>query len=130
MKKIFIAFALFVSVLGVSCKKGGEPTPQPDTAIQKTINVEYVIQCPSGAATADYIAPDASGALVPMHKDITRNSESITFSCPTGNFLSISAANAAPSHNVIQVQIFVNGTKVAESSSTDPAQKAVAQGNF
>ncbi|MGZ4058257.1 MAG: hypothetical protein ACXVPU_04480, partial [Bacteroidia bacterium] len=67
---------------------------------------------------------------VPMHKDITRNSESITFSCPTGNFLSISAANAAPSHNVIQVQIFVNGTKVAESSSTDPAQKAVAQGNF
>ena len=130
MKNIFVAFALFASVLGVSCKKGGEAKPINSDAVIQQINVEYRVQCPSGAATADYIAPDANGKLVSTHKDITRNSESITFSCPTGNFLSISAANSVPTHNVIQVQIFVNGTMVAENSSTDPSSKAIAQGNF
>ena len=130
MKNLLVAFALLIGVLGVSCKKGGEAKPQPDAAIQKTINVEYRVQCPSGQANVDYLAPDTNGKLVSNHETVTRNSESITFSCPSGNFLSISASNGVPSHDVIQVQILVDGTVVAENSSTDPSSKAIAQGNF
>ncbi len=130
MKNLIIAFALLVSVLGVSCKKGNEPKPQCPAATVSNIDVEYRINCASGNASADYIAPNAAGKLEMTHTEISRTSQSISFSCPTGNLLSVSATNTMPSHNVVQVQIFVNGTMVAESSSTDPSQKAIAQGNF
>lgn len=130
MKNLFISFTLLISVLGVSCKKGNEPQPQNPAGVAKTIKVEYIISCPSGAAGADYIAPNADGKLEMTHKDLTRNTESISFSCPSGNLLSVSAYNSNPSHIVVDVQIFVNGTMVAESSSTNPSQKAIAQGNF
>ena len=130
MKNLIFAFALLVSVLGVSCKKGNEPQPQSPATAVSNINVEYRIDCPSGSASADYIAPNAAGKLEMTHTVISRASQSISFSCPTGNLLSVSASNSMPSHSVIQVQIFVNGIMVATSSSTDPSQKAIAQGNF
>ena len=50
MKNLFIAFALFVSVLGVSCKKGNEAQPVTPTPTVKMINVEYVMLTPSADA--------------------------------------------------------------------------------
>ena len=63
MKNLIFAFALLVSVLGVSCKKGNEPQPQSPATAVSNINVEYRIDCPSGSASADYIAPNAAGKL-------------------------------------------------------------------
>jgi hypothetical protein len=130
MKNVFVAFALLASVLGVSCKKGDEANPQTSPASSRTIDVEYLIQCPSGAANADYIAPDADGNLAMTHEEINRTSKVVAFTCPSGIFLSVSASNAMPSHDVVQVKIFVDGVLVADNSTTDPAQKAIAQGNF
>ena len=94
------------------------------------INVEYVMLTPSADASADFIAPNANGVLEMQHVTLDRNTSSTKFTCPTGNFLSVTAANKTPSHIVVQVQIIVDGVVVAENSSTNPSQNAIASGNF
>ena len=130
MKNLFCSIALLTSVLAVSCKKGNEAKPQNAAAAPTTLNIEYHISGASSDIAADYLVPNANGKLENVHEIINRSSKVISFTYSTGHLFSVSASNETPSHDVIQVEIYVNGTLVAQSSSTDPSQKAIAQGNF
>ncbi|HEY0031617.1 MAG TPA: hypothetical protein VGC65_12705 [Bacteroidia bacterium] len=129
MKTILFSFSLLVSVLTISCKKENEVKPQAPEAAA-IIDVEYRVACTSGSFVVDYLAPNSSGTLEMKHDEISRTEETISFSFKSGNRFVISASNAIPSHDVIQVQIYVNGVLKVENSTTNPSQKAVAEGNF
>ena len=131
MKNIFFSFTVLVSVLTVSCKKGTETKPQSVPVSATTINVEYRVQSQSGNVAVDYIAPNPNdGTLQLVHVELNRNVGSFSFNYETGNTFSISASNVIPSHDVVQVQLYVNGVLKVENSTTNPSQKAIAQGNF
>ena len=130
MKKIFVCLALSASVLMVSCSKKDEVKPTNAPTAVTTINVEYRITSVSGQVGVDYIAPNASGDLQVLHMDVNRTSESISFSYNSGNGFSVTAYNLNPSHDVVQVEIYVNGVLKTSASTTDPSQPAVAKGNF
>lgn len=131
MKNLFISFALLTSVLSVSCKKETEIKPEGTPAAATTINIEYRVQNASGLVTVDYIAPNLNtGELQLVHVELNRNDASYSFNYESGNMFSISASNVNPSHDVVQVQIFVNGVLKVENSTTSPSQDAIAQGNF
>lgn len=130
MKKLFVCVAVMTSVLAVSCKKE-EAKPNSTGAVTlSTIEIEYVISSASGNVGVDYIAPNADGNLESKHMDVNRTSQSIKFDFKKGNGFSVSAYNTMPSHQVVQVQIFVDGELKVENSTTTPGQPAVAQGNF
>lgn len=130
MKKIFVCLALSASVLMVSCSKKEEAKPQNAPAAVTVLNIEYRISSVSGQVGVDYIAPNASGDLELMHMDVNRTEETISFSYNSGNAFSVSGYNLMPSHDVVQVQIYVNGVLKADASTTNPTQPAVAKGNF
>ncbi len=130
MKKIVICLALSASVLMVSCSKKDEVKPQNAPAAVTVLAIEYRIASVSGQVGIDYIAPNASGTLELMHKDVNRTEETISFSYNSGNGFSVTAYNLNPSHDVVQVQIYVNGVLKADASTTNPSQPAVAKGNF
>jgi hypothetical protein len=130
MKRLILSFALLTSVLAVSCKKENEVKPEGAPAAPGTVNIEYRIQSVSGHVNVDYIGTDAAGVLGMIHAEVNRTEESFKFSYNTGNSFSISASNATPSHDVVQVQVYVDGVLKAENSSTNPSQPAVAQGSF
>jgi hypothetical protein len=131
MKNLFFSFALLISVLTVSCKKETEVKPQGISATPSTINVEYRVQNQSGNVAVDYIMPNENtGELELKHAVLNRTEVSYNFNYQSGNTFSISASNVSPSHDVVQVQIYVNGVLRVENSTTNPAQSAIAQGNF
>ncbi|CAN5443925.1 hypothetical protein BH10BAC1_BH10BAC1_08830 [soil metagenome] len=130
MKKIFVCLALSASVLMVSCSKKDEVKPTNAPAVVTTINVEYRIVSASGLVGVDYIAPNAAGTLELMHMDVNRTEQTISFSYNSGYGFSVSAYNLNPSHDVVQVEIYVNGVLKTSASSTNPSQPAVAKGNF
>ncbi len=130
MKKIIVCVAVLTSVLAVSCKKGDEAKPTTTPAAPVTIDVEYRISSASGQVGVDYVAPDANGVLETKHIDVNRTSQTISFNHRSGYLFSVTAYNQTPSHDVVQVQLFVNGEMKAEASTTTPGQSAVAKGNF
>lgn len=130
MKKIIVCLALSASFLMVSCSKKDEVKPTNVPAAITTLNIEYRITSVSGQVGVDYIAPNTSGDLQVLHKDVNRTQETISFSYNSGNAFSVSAYNLNPSHDVVQVEIYVNGVLKASASTTDPSQPAVAKGNF
>jgi hypothetical protein len=131
MKKIIIAIALFIGVSTVSCKKEEVVQPMSTTTVApEMLNIEYHIAGVSADMVADYLLPTANGELENVHEVINRSSKIIQFSYPTGHLFSVSAANKNPSHDVVQVEIYVNGQLVAQSSTSNPSQNAIAQGNF
>jgi len=132
MKNLFVCVAIIVSFLTVSCSKENEVKPQAAPATPKTVNIEYKIQNVSGQVGVDYIAPNANGTLEVMHMDVNRTEETISFSYTStvANAYSVTAYNVMPSHDVVQVQIFVDGEMKAEHSVSAPGQSAVAKGNF
>lgn len=132
MKNLFVCVALLISVLTVSCSKENEVKPQSAPVTPTTITIEYRIQNISGQVAVDYIAPNPnSGVLELTHAEINRTEKSISFTHESGyNKYSISASNVNPSHDVVQVQIYVNGVLEVENSTTNPSQNAFAEGNF
>ncbi len=131
MKNLFFSFALLTSILTISCKKEIEVKPQVASSTATTNNIEYRVQNLSGQVAVDYIAPNPNtGVLEMVHVDLNRTDASFSFNYAKGNNFSISASNIIPSHDVVQVQIFVNGVLKVENSTTNPSQKAIAEGNF
>jgi hypothetical protein len=128
MKNLVTCFALLIGVFTISCKK--ETTAQPQSAPAPiSINVEYRIQSASGNVVANYLTPQG-GKLVSVTQTISRTYESITFNYTSGNLFSVKAFNATPSHDVVQVQIYMNGVLFKEGSASSPSETAIAEGNY
>src|SRR5437868_3230154 len=117
MKKLILSFVVLTSVLVTSCKKESEVKPQGAAVPAKIVSVEYRIANVSGHVNVDYMGVDAAGNLASIHADVTRTSESFKFSYATGHQFSISASNANPSHDVVQVQVYLDGVLKVESST-------------
>lgn len=116
MKNLIFSFALLVSVLTVSCKKETEVKPQGTPVTASTNHIEYRVENQSGQVAVDYFAPNPNtGILEMVHVELNRTEASYSFNYARGNNFSISASNVIPSHDVVQVQIFVNGVLKVEN---------------
>ncbi len=129
MKKLLLSFVVLVSVFTTSCKKEEKLTPQ-DPIAPKTINVEYRIQCESGNVNVNYLAPNTSGVMEMQSETMTRTSSVVNFNFSSGHLFSVEASNVAPSHKVVQVQIYIDNVLFKEGSTTNPSLPAIAQGNY
>jgi hypothetical protein len=129
MKKLLLSFVVLVSVFTTSCKKEEKVTPQ-DPIAPKTINVEYRIQCESGNVNVNYLAPNTSGVMEMQSETMTRTSSVVNFNFSSGHLFSVEASNVAPSHKVVQVQIYIDNVLFKEGSTTNPSVPAIAQGNY
>ena len=129
MKKLLLSFVVFVSVFATSCKKEAKVTPQSLVA-PKSINVEYRIQCESSNVNVNYLAPNSDGVLEMKNITVTRPSTVINFNFTSGHLFSVEASNVAPSHKVVQVQIYIDNVLFKEGSTTNPSVTAIAQGNY
>ena len=131
MKNIILSIALLVSVSMASCKKEANTDPAAgNTPVSKMINVEYRISSETGSLNANYMFPNASGELENTVVLVNRKLEIVDFSVMSGQFLSVEAANQAPSHRTVQVELYINGVLMKQSISTSPSQKACASGIF
>lgn len=129
MKKLLLSFIVLASVFTTSCKKEEKVTPQ-DPIAPKSINVEYRIYCASGSVNVNYLAPNTDGILEMKNETMNRNSSVVNFNFTTGHLFSVEASNSAPSHKVVQVQIYIDNVLFQENSTTSLTGKAIAQGNY
>jgi hypothetical protein len=129
MKKIIVLFIAFISLTAVSCKKESN-TEAAVPAVSTILNIEYRISSQSGNTTATYLFPGSNGVLEKKTESINRTYSTINFNAAGGQLFSVEANNTIPSHQPVQVQLYVNGVLKAEDVTTSPAMNALAEGNF
>ena len=128
MKKLVVSLSILVSLFTVSCKKENTVKPQSDAAI-KTINVEYRISSQSGFLNASYIKATNEGKFVTVNEQVKGQYYTVDFTTTSGHLLSVEAENQVVSHRTVQVEIYVDGVKVKEGTSSSQ-DKATASGVF
>jgi hypothetical protein len=131
MKNVILSFAVLTSVLASSCKKENEVTPQSSQPAEaKTINIEYKIESESANIEVSYLFPNAEGKLEVKNETVTRSEYSVAFSYKSGNLFSVEAYNVIAARKRVNVQLYVDGKLMVESTSESASQKAIASGNY
>lgn len=131
MKNIFLSFVVITSILAVSCKKETEVKPHTSTpATPKTVNIEYKIECESANMEVAYMFPNADGKLELKNETIERTEYTVSFSYASGNLFSVEAYNVIAARKRVNVQLYVDGKLMVESTSESASQKAIASGTY
>jgi hypothetical protein len=128
MKKLFVCLTVIVSLFTVSCKKGNEAQPQSPATADKTINVEYRISSESGLVDVNYIVAKED-KFSTISEQVKGQYYTVNFTAKLGSFLSVDAGNQTISHRKVQVEIYIDGVKVKEGSSSSQA-RATASGVY
>lgn len=129
MKNVLILLAFGLVFLS-SCEKEVTPVNPANSnpAIVRDITVDYAIYAVSGDVEVVAIIPDANGELIEKTMTITRQNHTINFTTKSHQQIMIKARNTNPSHDEINVSIYVDGLLFKSNSTTVANGWAIATG--
>lgn len=120
MKNITVILALVIAFLS-SCEKENAPvnpnTNTGSTIPVKDITVEYSIYSASGMFDLVYMTME-DGMLIEKSERLTKMNHTISFTTKSQQLISVKARNTNPSHDEVNVAIYVDGNLFQSNSTT------------